>query len=68
LLFGLAFALLWLDRSGWARADDLRAQRRSYFVVFALAIAGFVVVSPLTYGFSVGGYDEWLAALVRSWR
>jgi dolichyl-phosphate-mannose--protein O-mannosyl transferase len=68
LLFSLAFVLLWLDRSGWTRPGGLRQQRTSYVVVIGLAVIGFVLVSPLTYGFSVGGYDEWLVDVIRSWR
>jgi dolichyl-phosphate-mannose--protein O-mannosyl transferase len=68
LLFSLAFVLLWLDRSGWAQPGGLLRQRRSFLIVIGLAVIGFVLVSPLTYGFSVGGYDEWLAAIIRSWR
>lgn len=68
LTFAVAFVLLWLDRFGWTREGNIRDQRRSYFVVLALAVIGFLAVSPLTYGFSAGGYDEWLAAFVRSWR
>jgi dolichyl-phosphate-mannose--protein O-mannosyl transferase len=68
LLFSLAFVLLWLDRMGWARPGGLRQQQVSYLVVLGLAVAGFVLFSPLTYGFSVGQFDEGLAAFVRSWR
>jgi dolichyl-phosphate-mannose--protein O-mannosyl transferase len=68
LLFSLAFGLLWLDRQGWLRPGGLAEQPRSYFALIALIAAGFLVMSPLTYGFSVGTYDEWLAAFVRSWR
>jgi dolichyl-phosphate-mannose--protein O-mannosyl transferase len=68
LVCAVAFVLLWLDRFGWTRPGRLADQRVSYFVVVGLAVAGFLVVSPLTYGFSAGGYDEWLAAFVRSWR
>jgi len=68
MLFGLAFGLLWLDRQGWIRPGGLAQQPRSYFALIALVAAGFLVVSPLTYGFSAGGYDEWLAEVVRSWR
>jgi hypothetical protein len=57
LLFSLAFVLLWLDRSGWAQPGGLMRQRTSYVVVIGLAVIGFVLVSPLTYGFSVGGYE-----------
>lgn len=68
LLFSLAFVLLWLDRSGWTQPGGFTRQRTSYVVVVVLAAAGFIAMSPLTYGFSAGGYDEWLAAFVRSWR
>ena len=68
LTFAVAFVLLWLDRCGWTRSGGLRDQRRSYFAVLGLALLGFLAVSPLTYGFSAGSYDEWLAAFVRSWR
>jgi dolichyl-phosphate-mannose-protein mannosyltransferase len=68
LLFSLAFVLLWLDRGGWVRPGGFMRQRASYFAVAALAVLGFLAVSPLTYGFSVGQYDEWLAGFVRSWR
>jgi dolichyl-phosphate-mannose-protein mannosyltransferase len=66
LLFSLAFVLLWLDRAGWAGPSG--PTPRSYRVIIGLAAAGFLIMSPLTYGFSVGGYDEWLAGIVRSWR
>ncbi len=68
LLFSLAFVLLWLDRAGWAAPGGVGRQRTSYVVVIILAVLGFVVMSPLTYGFSAGGYDEWLVAVIRSWR
>ena len=67
LLFSLAFVLLWLDRHGWSVGSG-GAHRTSYLVVVSLAVLGFIAVSPLTYGFSVGGYDEWLAGVIRSWR
>ena len=67
LLFSLAFGLLWLDRSGWLEPGAPR-QRTAYVAIIVLAAIAFLVISPLTYGFSVGGYDEWLAALLRSWR
>ena len=57
LVFAVAAVLLWLDRAGWIRSAHLGDQRRSYYVVLALAVLGFLAVSPLTYGFSVGRYD-----------
>ena len=68
LVFALGFVLLWLDRAGAFRPGGIRDQSASYFLLIGLAMAGFLAVSPLTYGVSIGGYDEWLAAFVRSWR
>ena len=68
LLFSLAFVLLWLDRQGFGSNTETSSQRVGYTLVIALAVAGFLLISPLTYGFSAGGYDEWLAGVVRSWR
>jgi dolichyl-phosphate-mannose-protein mannosyltransferase len=68
LLFSLAFVLLWLDRSGWALPGGATRQRTSYAVVIGLVVVAYVAVSPLTYGFSAGGYDDWLAGFIRSWR
>lgn len=68
LLFAVAGVLLWLDSAGWVRSDELGKQRLSFYVVLALAVAGFIAMSPVTYGFSFGDYDEWLVALLRSWR
>jgi dolichyl-phosphate-mannose--protein O-mannosyl transferase len=67
LLFSLAFALLWLDRSGWLEPGAPR-QRTAYLAIIVLAAIAFLAISPLTYGFSLGGYDEWLATFIRSWR
>jgi dolichyl-phosphate-mannose--protein O-mannosyl transferase len=68
LVLSVAFVLLWLDRLGWARPGGWREQRTSYHVVVALVVVGFFAMSPLTYGISLGQYDEWLAAVIRSWR
>jgi dolichyl-phosphate-mannose--protein O-mannosyl transferase len=68
LVFSMAFVLLTVDRSGWTRPGGLARQPASYYAVIALAVAGFLAMSPLTYGYSAGSYDEWLASFVRSWR
>lgn len=68
LVLSMAFVLLMLDRAGWTRPDGLTRQPASYYIVIALAVAGFLAMSPLTYGYSAGGYDEWLANVVRSLR
>jgi dolichyl-phosphate-mannose--protein O-mannosyl transferase len=67
LIFAVVAGVVWLDRAGWTRPDR-EGQRVSYHVVIGLAVAGFLLVSPLTFGFSLGGYDEWLVGLMRSWR
>lgn len=68
LTFGLAFAILWLDRAGWTTSSGLAKQRKSYYAVIALMLLGFIAVMPLSYGLSWGRYDEWLTSIVRSWR
>ena len=68
LVFSIAFVVLWLDAAGWIRGDDWSGQRKSYYVAIAALVIGFLLVSPLTYGFSLGSYDEWLASVIRSWR
>jgi dolichyl-phosphate-mannose--protein O-mannosyl transferase len=68
LVFAIAGVLLWLERAGWIHSPHIGQQRRSYYVVLGLAVVGFLAVSPLTYGFSIDRYDEWLVELLRSWR
>jgi dolichyl-phosphate-mannose-protein mannosyltransferase len=68
LLFAVAFVLLWLDRTGWVTTTSTGQPRNSYLAVITVAVFGYLLMSPLTYGFSVGGYDEALASVVRSWR
>ena len=68
LVFSIAFVVLWLDAAGWIQQDTWRGQKKSYYAIIAAIVAAFLLVSPLTYGFSAGNYDEWLAAVIRSWR
>ena len=68
LVFSLACVLMWLEEAGWIRPEQAGGQRASYYVVIAAAVAGFALMSPLTYGFSAGAYGEWLVAAIRSWR
>jgi dolichyl-phosphate-mannose--protein O-mannosyl transferase len=68
LVFSVAFVVLWLDAAGWIRPDGWRGQTSSYYATVAAIVVGFLLISPLTYGFSAGTYDEWLAAVIRSWR
>ena len=68
LVFSLAFVLLWLEEAGWIRPEGAGGQRASYYGVIVAAVMGFVLMSPLTYGFSVGAYGTWLTEAIRSWR
>jgi dolichyl-phosphate-mannose--protein O-mannosyl transferase len=68
LMFAVAFVLLWLEQAGWTRTDGVHRQHASYYAVMAAAVVGFVLMSPLTYGFTAGAYSNWLVAVIRSWR
>jgi dolichyl-phosphate-mannose--protein O-mannosyl transferase len=68
LVFALAIVLIWLDEVGWTRAAGAGRQRASYYGVMAAAVAGFLLMSPLTYGYDAGTYGNWLVAAIRSWR
>ncbi|HUR20198.1 MAG TPA: phospholipid carrier-dependent glycosyltransferase, partial [Vicinamibacterales bacterium] len=68
LVFGLACVLLWLDEMGWTRHERAGRQRASYYGVMVAAVVGFLLMSPLTYGYSAGAYGNWLVNTIRSWR
>src|SRR5688572_20306999 len=68
LVFALAIVLIWLDEVGWTRPAGPGRQRASYYGVMAAAVVGFLLMSPLTYGYSAGAYGDWLVAAIRSWR
>lgn len=68
LVFAVAFVLMWLESAGWTRPGGIAGQRASYYGVMAAAVVGFVLMSPLTYGFTAGPYSEWLVTAIRSWR
>lgn len=67
MIFALGIVLIWLDEAGWTRPPGA-GQRASYYGVMAAAVAGFVLMSPLTYGFPAGAYGNWLVTAIRSWR
>jgi dolichyl-phosphate-mannose-protein mannosyltransferase len=55
LSFAVAFGVLCFDRWGLTRGrDDLPRQPRIYYAAVGLLVVGFIVVSPVTYGFSSG--------------
>jgi dolichyl-phosphate-mannose--protein O-mannosyl transferase len=68
LVFAVACVLIWLDEMGWTRSDRVRGQRTSYYAVMAAAVLGFLLMSPLTYGYDAGAYGNWLVGVIRSWR
>jgi len=68
LVFALACVLIWLEEVGWTRPERAVGQRASYYGVMAAAVAGFLLMSPLTYGYAAGAYGNWLVAVIRSWR
>ena len=67
LILALACGLIWLDQIGWTRSEGGR-QRLSYYGVMAAAVVGFLLMSPMTYGYSAGSYGNWLVGVIRSWR
>ncbi len=69
LVFGIIFVALWLDGAGWIVSSRLRKQRLSYYVVAALLVISFVVVSPVTYGFEAS--PQWhrsFTNFLHTWR
>jgi len=68
LVFSLACVLIWLEEAGWIRSEPAGGQRASYYGVMIAAVLGFLLMSPLTYGYRAGAYGEWLVSAIRSWR
>ena len=68
LVLALACVLIWLEEVGWTRTERATGQRASYYGVMVAAVAGFLLMSPLTYGFAAGAYGNWLVNAIRSWR
>jgi dolichyl-phosphate-mannose--protein O-mannosyl transferase len=64
LVFAIAVVVLWLDRAGWLRPEGLRAQRRTYYLALAALVAGFVLVSPFTFGYRASVPHEALLAIL----
>ena len=68
LIFSLIVVILWLDYAGWTRAHDLRQQRLSYYLVIAVLVAGFLIITPLTYGLEAAGITDTIFRLFPGWR
>ena len=56
--------LLWLDQADWVESSRIRKQGASYFLVGALIVIGFLLVSPITYGLEA---PEWYLRILIEW-
>jgi dolichyl-phosphate-mannose-protein mannosyltransferase len=69
LIFSLILVTLWLDYVGWTRGDDLLRQRASYYVVIAVLVLSFGLLTPLTYGLATGaGVADTVFNVFPGWR
>jgi dolichyl-phosphate-mannose--protein O-mannosyl transferase len=67
LALAVVAAACWLDGTGWIRPGGPRAQGTGYRVALGLIAVGFVIVSPLSWGFvAPAGLQGWLLSWVRS--
>lgn len=66
LLFSLAFGLVWLDQE--SRKMKNRRRKKIFFAAIVLLAGGFVLFTPLTYGFQAS--PAWLQMLwwLPNWR
>jgi dolichyl-phosphate-mannose-protein mannosyltransferase len=68
LIFSLIAVVLWLDYAGWIRDTGLRQQRLSYYIVIAVLVAGFLVITPMTYGLEASAITDAIFRLFPGWR
>ncbi|GAB6042470.1 phospholipid carrier-dependent glycosyltransferase [Endothiovibrio diazotrophicus] len=69
LLFSILAVVLWLDEIGWIGGEAGWRQRVSFYGVLVIMVAGFVAISPLTYGTVWGsGVGDWLFARFPGWQ
>ncbi len=61
LVFATMYVVLWLDGAGWIPSSRLRRQKKSFYVVVGLLLAGFLAVAPATFGWKI--IPEWNQAL-----
>lgn len=62
LIFAVASVVLFLDHAEWIPSSRLNKQKRSFYYVIGAIVLGFVFLSPLTYGFTLG--PTWGGALM----
>jgi len=67
LVFSVLVVVLWLDKIGWTVSGNLKKQRWSYYGVMGLVIVGFLMVSPVTYGYKTPKvfHKHWLSFLTK---
>jgi dolichyl-phosphate-mannose-protein mannosyltransferase len=61
LMFAIVAVALWLDQLGWTRPGSFREQSRAFRWLVILIPAGFLLMSPLTYGLHL---PDWLLGAV----
>lgn len=61
LVFTMLLGLLWLDKTKFVRSGHILKQRPIYYGVLVALVAGFALLSPLTYGWH---YSEWYGKAV----
>jgi len=63
LVFAVCAVALWLDRCGWTRNGGFAEQSRGAKWLLIMIPVGFLVISPITYGFALPDY--FLSVLVQ---
>ncbi|HSX24959.1 MAG TPA: phospholipid carrier-dependent glycosyltransferase [Candidatus Andersenbacteria bacterium] len=61
LIFSLIIALWWLDRT-------VKLKRQFVAIAALCIIAGFIYISPLTYGYPISSFWQTLLFSIQSWR
>lgn len=61
LIFSLVIAIWWLDRV-------VKNKKKFVFIAGACIIAGFIYISPLTYGYPISSFWQTLLFSIQSWR
>ncbi len=64
LLFSLVFFVRTLDDTGWILKGGIARQRPSYWGAMALVAAGFLFISPVTFGWT---YPNWYERILFGW-
>jgi dolichyl-phosphate-mannose--protein O-mannosyl transferase len=68
LLFSILAVFLWLDRAGLIKRKSVREQPTHYWLILVVVLIGFVVISPITYGFVIDPELHSKIFWLESWR